>query len=89
MVYGCEDSSIPDSSGDLRSFVYAGSKCTGPRNHLYGNSQCKICHSKKEEGEQWNKWKAEDHAKAFARLSSDEAKAAGQKKGLAKPPAET
>ena len=53
-----------------------------------GNTQCKFCHNKKEEGEQWNKWKAEDHAKAFANLSSDAAKALAQKKNVAKPPAE-
>jgi hypothetical protein len=53
-----------------------------------GNSQCKICHNKKEEGEQWTKWKAEDHAKALEKLSSDEAKAMATKKGVTKPPAE-
>lgn len=53
-----------------------------------GNSQCKICHNKKEEGEQWTKWKAENHAKAMDTLNSDAAKAAATKKGVAKPPAE-
>ena len=53
-----------------------------------GNGQCKICHNKKEEGEQWTKWKAMTHAKAFETLSTDAAKAAAQKKGVAKPPAE-
>jgi len=53
-----------------------------------GNSQCKICHNKKEEGEQWTKWKAEKHAQAFATLATDAAKAAAQKKGVSKPPAE-
>ena len=53
-----------------------------------GNGQCKICHNKKEEGEQWTKWKAMLHAKAFETLSTDAAKAAAQKKGVAKPPAE-
>ena len=54
-----------------------------------GNSKCKICHNKKDEGEQWSKWKAEDHSKAFELLSSDEAKAVGVEKGLEKPPAES
>jgi len=54
-----------------------------------GNTQCKICHNKKEEGEQWTKWKAQKHASAFQTLSSDEAKAAAQAKGLSKPPAES
>jgi hypothetical protein len=52
------------------------------------NSQCKICHNKKEEGEQWTKWKAEKHAQAFAALATDAAKAAAQKKGVSRPPAE-
>lgn len=53
-----------------------------------GNSQCKICHSKKEDGEAWPKWKAEKHSSAFTDLSSDAAKAAAQKAGVTKPPAE-
>jgi hypothetical protein len=53
-----------------------------------GNSQCKICHNKKEEGEQWTKWKAELHAKAMESLNSEEAKAMATKKGVTKPPAE-
>lgn len=53
-----------------------------------GNSQCKICHNKKEEGEQWTKWKASNHAKALEALSTDAAKAAAQKKGVSKPPVE-
>ena len=53
-----------------------------------GNSQCKICHNKKEEGEQWTKWKASEHSKAFEKLSSPEAKAAATKAGVTKAPAE-
>jgi hypothetical protein len=53
-----------------------------------GNGQCKICHNKKEEGEQWSKWKASGHAKAIETLSTDAAKAAAKKKGVSKPPAE-
>jgi hypothetical protein len=53
-----------------------------------GNGQCKICHNKKEEGEQWTKWKAMGHAKAIETLNSEASKAIATKKGLAKPPAE-
>ncbi len=53
-----------------------------------GDGQCKICHNKKEEGEQVAKWKASKHATAFATLSTDAAKAAAQKKNVSKPPAE-
>ena len=53
-----------------------------------GNTQCKICHNKKEEGEAWTKWKAEEHPKAFAKLADEESKAVAQKLGLSKPPSE-
>jgi len=54
-----------------------------------GNKQCKMCHNKKTEGEVWNKWKAMRHAAAYQTLLGDEAKAAGEKRGLEKPPAES
>ncbi len=54
-----------------------------------GAGTCKVCHNKKDEGEPWNKWKAEPHSKAMETLSGEEAKAVGQKLGLAKPPAES
>lgn len=54
-----------------------------------GNSKCKICHNKKDEGEQWNKWKEEKHSKALELLSTDEAKAVATEKGLTTPPAES
>ena len=54
-----------------------------------GNSQCKMCHNKKEEGEIWTVWSTKAHAKAYERLASPEAKAIGEKKGLAKPPQES
>jgi len=53
-----------------------------------GNSQCKICHNKKEEGEQWTKWKAEAHSKGLETLSTDKAKEVATKAGVTKPPAE-
>ena len=52
------------------------------------NKQCKICHNSKEQGEIWNSWKAENHAKAFELLGTDAAKEVAKKKGLAKPPVE-
>ena len=54
-----------------------------------GHSQCRICHNKKDEGEQWNSWKSEDHARAFETLSTDAAIALGKELGLEKPPAES
>lgn len=54
-----------------------------------GNTQCKICHNKPAEGEQWNKWKAEKHAEAYKLLLTDKAKEVGAAKGLKTPPAES
>ncbi|HRI86721.1 MAG TPA: cytochrome c family protein [Candidatus Hydrogenedentes bacterium] len=54
-----------------------------------GESQCKVCHNKKAEGEQWNKWKETKHFKALESLKSEQAIAIGKEKGLAKPPVES
>ena len=54
-----------------------------------GNTQCKMCHNKKSDGEVWNTWKALKHAKAYESLLGDEAKAIGEKQGLETPPAES
>ena len=54
-----------------------------------GASQCKMCHNKKDEGEQWNKWKAVKHSGAFETLKSPAAVKIGQDKGLPKPPSES
>lgn len=53
-----------------------------------GNSQCKICHNKKDEGEIWNTWKSKPHASAFNRLGTPEAKAVAEKAGVTTPPQE-
>lgn len=54
-----------------------------------GNTQCKVCHNSKEEGQQWTVWKGMEHAKAFQTLASDKAKEAAKAKGLTKPPQES
>ena len=53
-----------------------------------GNSKCKMCHKKADEGEIYNKWKAASHSKAFETLKSDAAKAAAKEAGVEKPPHE-
>lgn len=50
-----------------------------------GVTKCKMCHKKPEQGEQFVKWEASDHAKAFATLGTPEAKAAGEKLGISDP----
>lgn len=50
-----------------------------------GTKSCKMCHSKEETGNQFAKWTASPHAKAYAMLASPEAKAAGAKVGVDDP----
>jgi hypothetical protein len=47
-----------------------------------GNAQCKMCHNKKTEGEQWNKWHGTKHATALATLKKPETKAVAEKAGV-------
>lgn len=53
-----------------------------------GEAQCKVCHNKKDTGEQWNKWKAEKHPNALEALKSPKALEVAKAKGIAKPPSE-
>jgi hypothetical protein len=39
-----------------------------------GAAKCKMCHNKPPKGEQYNKWAASPHAKAFKDLKGDDAK---------------
>lgn len=54
-----------------------------------GANQCKMCHNKAAEGQQWNQWHGTRHAKALETLKGDEAKAVATKVGLTTPPAES
>lgn len=50
-----------------------------------GASKCKVCHAKDELGNQYAKWASTKHAKAFATLSTPEAKASAKKVGVSDP----
>jgi len=52
---------------------------------LVGTKTCAMCHKKAESGDQFGKWQASPHAKAFELLGAPEAKAAGAKVGVAEP----
>lgn len=54
-----------------------------------GTTQCKVCHNKKDEGAQYDIWKAMKHANAFQALSSDAALEVAAKIGLESKPAES
>ncbi len=40
-----------------------------------GTDKCKVCHKSKKKGNQYGKWLESGHAKAWATLATDEAKA--------------
>ena len=50
-----------------------------------GVARCKTCHRKPEQGEQFRLWEESAHAKAFATLATDEAKAIAAEKGIEDP----
>lgn len=50
-----------------------------------GTKMCGMCHKEEASGNQLAKWQAGPHAKAFERLGTPEAKAAGAKLGVADP----
>lgn len=50
-----------------------------------GTKSCAMCHKKAATGDQYGKWQASPHAKAFETLGSAESKAAGAKVGVDDP----
>lgn len=47
-----------------------------------GVDGCKLCHKSEKKGDQYGKWSAESHAKAFATLGTEEAAKVVAEKGL-------
>lgn len=47
-----------------------------------GNMKCKMCHKKVEVGEQYAKWEASSHAKAFETLKSEKSAQIAAEKGI-------
>ena len=68
-------------------FVAASGRADEARDaSLYvGVKSCKMCHKKNETGDQFSKWEASPHAKAYATLATDAAKAVGAKLGVDNP----
>jgi hypothetical protein len=52
-----------------------------------GVKSCKMCHKGEKKGDQFGKWEAGPHAKAYATLAGPEAKAAAAKLGIDNPQA--
>jgi hypothetical protein len=57
----------------------------GEKAEYVGAAKCKMCHNSKKSGMQFTIWEGSTHSKAFATLASEEAKAVGQKLGIADP----
>lgn len=54
-------------------------------NKYIGAKKCKSCHDKAETGDQFGKWEAAGHSKAFAALASEEAKKIAAERGIEDP----
>ncbi|MBN1465635.1 cytochrome c family protein [candidate division KSB1 bacterium] len=50
-----------------------------------GAKKCMMCHKSENRGDQWGKWSAGPHAKAFITLKSDASKTIAQQMGIADP----
>lgn len=59
-----------------------------PKHKFMGVSNCKMCHQKEAEGQQFKIWSESKHAKAWETLGTPEAKAAAEKKGITGNPQE-
>lgn len=59
-----------------------------PKHKFMGVSNCKMCHQKEAEGQQFKIWSESKHAKAWEDLASDKAKEAAAKKGVTGNPQE-
>ncbi len=53
------------------------------------HKKCKMCHNKKDEGEQWNIWNKSKHRNAIEQLSSENAMKYAKERGLDVPPSES
>ena len=58
---------------------------TGDPAKLVSIKKCAMCHKKDDKGNQYGKWQAMGHAKAYELLGTEEAKAVGAKLGIDNP----
>lgn len=87
MRFGKVGVAVALAAGIALGFAGAAGAAEGERQYV-SNSQCKVCHNAADKGEQWNKWKAQKHAKAFETLKSEDAIKIAKDKGLTVPPSE-
>jgi len=55
------------------------------KNQYVGASKCKTCHKSEAKGDQFSKWAASKHAKAYEALASEASLAIGKEKGIDNP----
>lgn len=72
-----QDAAAPEESNDAAEEAPA----TGDPMFV-GVDGCKICHKTVKSGDQYGKWMAEKHSKAFTTLGTEEAKAVATKAGV-------
>ena len=66
--------------------LVAASAASANTDHVFvGATKCATCHKTAAQGEQFVKWQASEHAKAFATLATPEAKELGKKAGIEDP----
>ncbi len=58
---------------------------TGDPAKLISVKKCAMCHKKEDKGNQYGKWQAMSHSKAYATLGTEEAKAVAVKLGIENP----
>jgi hypothetical protein len=70
----------------LACVVFVATGVASAADHMFvGATKCMTCHKKPEQGEQYPKWLASKHAKAYATLATPEALEVGKKLGVAEP----
>jgi cytochrome c peroxidase len=66
--------------------LFMRSSAEEPKEFRYiGVKKCKMCHRSRKIGEQYQKWEATEHAKAYEELASDESKKIAKEKGIENP----
>ncbi len=67
------------------SIVFSGMAADRDASLDVGTKSCAMCHKKADSGDQFGKWQASPHAKAYEMLASPESKATGAKVGVDDP----
>jgi Cytochrome c554 and c-prime len=66
--------------------IFVGVGAANAADHMFiGAAKCAMCHKTATQGEQYPKWQASPHAKAYETLAGDKAKEIAKAKGIADP----